>query len=283
MDPYVFLRDQAHVEVAAEKKSDLSDFDAQSQDRPADLPLFEASARRREACSTNGFEDFVRNCLTERRRASELSLQTPVDSQPFNFKGQGTSAGGAKVSKTGPTFFNIHQEGSKFARVEPLRGSYRLGESVPLAIDFQDADTTCYGLCASLETLEEVDPGLALRSAASIARVTRRVHAQIKQDTICAERTFLDFVIPRTATPQFSTTGVTLKWILRIDFVVSSLEPRLPRNDELLEPASYDERGRVWSALQELPCGTLNVTVPIQVHGFLRGDGSTQPPFNTMI
>ena len=173
-------------------------------------------------------------------------------------------------SKQSANRFEIKRGGDKIAIIMLPRPAFRLGETLTVAIDFQDADVLCYALHATLETSETIDPTIALRSKASILRVTRRVHASQHESTVSAGRVLFSPTIPLTAAPEFVTTGVNLEWRLRFEFVTGRLgehEDLGEGVEDLMEEVAKDERGSVKAAVQGLPCETFDVTVPLRVYG----------------
>jgi hypothetical protein len=164
--------------------------------------------------------------------------------------------------------FQIQRGKDRVAAISLSRPAYRLGETISAAIDFQDADITCYSLYASLESSEVVDPAIALRSSASIYRATRRIHASWSDHTACTNRAVFEPMIPIYATPEFNTSGVQLEWKLRFEFVTSlTAHDERNGNDSLLEEVANDERGRILAATQTLPCESFDVSVPIKIYG----------------
>ena len=164
------------------------------------------------------------------------------------------------------TRFDIHRSRRRIAAVVLTRSTYRLGDVVLAAVDFRGAQIPCYSLHASLESIEEVDESVALRSPASVARATRKIQASEVETTVCARRVLLQFELPASATPSFETSGVRLKWYMRFEFTT-----RHQSHDHvdapLLEKAAADERGDIVAAAQELIADAFEVTIPIQVRG----------------
>jgi hypothetical protein len=171
------------------------------------------------------------------------------------------------------------------------RPAYRLGEVVTMAIDFTGAEIPCYAVHSALEKAERVDPSLALRSEASIHRASRKVYVSSSEATLFARRTVFAPTIPISATPEFVTSGVSLEWKIRLEFVVPAQDDRSPegesedgqeRNQDmrtldlrhtqgphpLLEEMSRDERGGlVLVAAENLACESFEVAVPLRVYG----------------
>ena len=170
--------------------------------------------------------------------------------------------------------FEITRSGERVAVILLARPAYRLGEAVPVAIDFQESDIACCSLHSTLETVETIDPAIALRSKASIQRVTRRIHASQFESTISARKVLFSPMIPTASTPDFITSGINLEWKLRFEFVTSRLGDAEEAEDGIngiMEEVARDERGSVQAAVQGLPCETFDVTVPLRVYGAMVG------------
>lgn len=173
-----------------------------------------------------------------------------------------------------PNRFEIARNGQRVGVVMLTRPAYRLGEVVTMAIDFTNADIPCYAVHTTLETSEKVDPSLAIRSESSIHRVTRKVYSSSSEATMFSRRVTFKPTIPITATPEFVTSGVSLEWKIRIEFVVPStgsdspdeMERRAPH--PLLEQISQDEKGgTVLVAVENLICESFEIAVPLRVYG----------------
>ena len=77
---------------------------------------------------------------------------------------------------------------------------------------------------------------------------------------------------------SFITSGVSLEWKLRIEFIT----PRLTFEDgeeaewnELLEEISSDDRGIILAAIERLPCESFEVAVPVRVYGAVSGSSDS--------
>ena len=276
MDPYVFLHDQAEVTAYRENDDPLdvgtSNLDHQGlvllgHSRPSSNQV-----GRWEPCLRAGFGAFVETLLNrgqplgrpaEAQITATLGLEPP---KPAKYEAAKTPRV-TNMLNTGPgtLFFNIHRKGHKVATVKALRATCRLGETVPLIVDFQGCDILCHSLRATLETVEEVHSSVAVRSETSIARATRRIYAQTTRNTLYSDSIFLEFPIPRNSTPAFKTSVIEMRWILRFNFMTSAESSSKVESEGQLEAALFDERGTVSSAPPILSCGNLEVVVPIQV------------------
>lgn len=174
-------------------------------------------------------------------------------------------------SKLSANRFEITRSGHRMAVIMLARPAYRLGEVVPITVDFSKSDVQCYSLCVTLESSERIDAAIALRSQASISRISRRVHTIQHRACISADRVSLSLAIPNASTPEFITSGISLYWCLRCDFVTATQEEGELGNDgnghSLLEEVAKDERGSVSAAIQALPCETFDVQLPLRVYG----------------
>ncbi|KAG6010247.1 hypothetical protein E4U21_007296 [Claviceps maximensis] len=175
--------------------------------------------------------------------------------------------------------FEIARNGQRVAAVMLTRPAYRLGEIVTMAIDFSDADIPCYAVHLTLETSEKVDASLAVRSATSLQRVTRKVYVASSEAAMYSRRVVFAPTIPITATPEFVTSSISLEWKMRIEFVVpyqgtgaggdtSSASNELQVPHPLLEQLSHDDKGGlVLVAMENLACESFDVSVPLRVYG----------------
>jgi hypothetical protein len=132
-------------------------------------------------------------------------------------------------------------------------------------------------LRGSLETSEKVNPTIALRSSASIVRATRRVHATCFENTLFATKVVFTPSIPVSATPSFITSGVSLDWQLRFEFVTCDMS-----EDEgysalsginLLEAIERNDRGTILASLEGVSCQSFEIGIPLTVYG-----GTVQEP-----
>ena len=203
----------------------------------------------------------------------ESRSRTPMANEPSTMKESIDLAilrsNTATSSARGVNRFEITRSGERVAVIMLARPAYRLGETIPVAIDFQDSDVACYSLHATLETSEVIDPAIALRSKASIHRAATRIHASQTETTICAKKVLFNPMIPTSSTPEFITSAISLEWRLRFEFVTSRLGDAEEDEDidDLMEEVARDERGVVKAAVQGLPCETFDVAVPLRVYG----------------
>lgn len=190
-----------------------------------------------------------------------------------------------------PNRFEIARNGRRVAVVVLTRPAYRLGESVTAVVDFSGAEVPCYAVHFALETSERVDAALAVRSEASVGRVTRRVVASGSECALFARRVVFSGAIPVGSTPEFFTSGVGLEWKLRLEFVVPGEGGRHgsgggegdgegreeERGSGLLEELSRDEGGgAVLVAAEGVACESFEVGVPIKVYGVAGREGEDE-------
>lgn len=209
-----------------------------------------------------------------------------------------------------PNRFAISRSSSPVATLLLPRPAYRLGDTLTLLLDFASAQTPTYSVALSLESSETVDASLALRSAPSIARVTRKIHARLEEQTLFARRIVWSPSIPSTGTPSFSTTnggsdaGISGVWGIRVCFVTKRVpharengsgggggsgdasgqstptaqlerdeRPEVRREPALLEVADSNECETILLAARHVDVESFEVVVPIRVYGAVVGGG----------
>lgn len=307
MNPYIILRDQATIK---------------SLDGPSTLNARAKSKSRQPDSSINDFLQYADTLLNRPRHGTNTGLLSPTANPSSRRPSTVEEATSAKeainlailrstyASEGGqsPNRFEIARNGQRVGVVTLNRAAYRLGEAVTLVVDFSNADIPCYAVHFALESAERIaDPHLALRSDASVHRVTRKVHAAGSDAALYARRLVFTPTIPVTGTPEFVTSGVALEWKIRVEFVVPGPDPKksqqqqqkqndsqtpteadedneaavpLVGSDEvaeekkrdnihpLLEEIARDERGGlVLVAVENLSCESFEVAVPLRVYG----------------
>lgn len=174
--------------------------------------------------------------------------------------------------------------------------------SSPTVISPAEPQIPVYAILVSLETHETISPAIAMRSPASIARYTRKIHAQFTESAHFARRLAFGLTIPPTATPEFKTSGVGLEWRIRVEFVTPRLRAteaptqKPPKEEgsedddekedseeddpiyrekewsDLLEEIAADDRGSVLHGVETLSVETFEVCVPVRVYGAVLGN-----------
>ena len=307
MSPYIMLKDSARTKSISAPASS-----------PGAFPAFPDKIDKKAKPAKQGLEDFLR--YTERLLVSPMdangvllsptsptSPMSPVlspstprrqshgEPQPTTTKeiidfailrSNQTSQPGMSQSSNR---FNIARSGQPVAVLTILRPAYRLGETIIGTIDFTMPLTLgdgpdqapTYSVNLELESAERVDPSLALRSGSSIQRVTRKVHASMRENSLFARSLSFSLAIPAHATPTFETTGVSLLWRLRVEFTTERQPAQIswPEDDdhengqELLEEIGRDERGANLLARERLMAETFEIAVPLRIYGAQGVDG----------
>ncbi|GAB7352810.1 hypothetical protein MBLNU459_g3426t1 [Dothideomycetes sp. NU459] len=313
MSPYILLHDQA--------RTSTTDF----LDSPSMMPSFpllsSTSTKGAASDSFNQFLSYADRLLAQPSSASAplLSPSSPnaprrpssEDPAPRSMKEaidvailrSNLSSSSADQPSQSSNRFTIARAGHHVAVMTILRPAYRLGEAVMGVIDFTppgpDSSSapgplSSYAINITLETTERIDPSLAMRSASSVQRATKKVHAHVAETVLFAQKTYFRLEIPISATPTFETTGVQLVWRVRVEFTTARAAQPSPSRGlgiseeedaplygeddtqqgkgtdlgtELLEELGRDERGTVLIARERLAAETFEVALPIRVYG----------------
>lgn len=275
MSPYIILRDQARVKVLENEST-------------KDLKI--TSSPKSNESTLDDFLSYVEELLKKPRQNSSYGLLSPTEAPRSRRASSIEEPSTAKEaidmailrSNTATEFqqsanrFEIARSGQRVAVVMLARPAYRLGETITAAIDFTGAEIPCYAIHTSLETSEKVDNSISIRSEASILRVTRKIYVSHSESTLFARRVVFSPTIPVSATPEFVTSGVSLDWRIRIEFVTQRLasgesESRDSYAD-ILEEVSRDDRGVILASAEVLECESFEIAVPLRVYGALAGN-----------
>ncbi|KAL2136671.1 hypothetical protein VTI74DRAFT_2403 [Chaetomium olivicolor] len=265
MSPYVLLRDQARVQSVnantQKKANNKKPSPESSTTSPMDSFLTyidELLARPQHSTHhlthhhhgallspTATFPPHMSSRSSSRRPSvisitDQLNLTPPTAKEAIDLAILRSNLTSAASNNQSPNRFEIARNGRRVGVVMLTRPAYRLGEAVTCVVDFQGAEVPCYAVHAALETSERVDVSLALRSEASVNRVTRKVWATGSEVVMYGRRWVFAPSIPVSATPEFVTSGVCLEWKVRLEFVVPvQVQQQLQRSVE----GGYGERG----------------------------------------
>jgi RAB6A-GEF complex partner protein 2 len=269
MQPYVLLRDEARVQKVSTGLRPLQ------KDKSISGPTWTTAPE-----FLSYVDELLEKHETQNLRTPMPSVTTPLERRhsstghPSSCKDSIDLAilrsNQATSSNRSTNRFDIARNGRRIAEVVLNRPSHRLGETILATIDFTAATLPCFSLRATLETSEKVDPSLALRSNTSIHRATRRIYASFFENTLFSTRVVFSPAIPVSATPTLLTTGINLDWDLRFEFVTTHSKHDADAHtsgSRLLELISQDERGSVFSALENLPSESFEIAIPLTVYG----------------
>lgn len=146
--------------------------------------------------------------------------------------------------------FDIRRSGNRLATVILSKPVYRVGENIVFMVDYTDAVLKTFHITATLETEETISSDLlkqfknqhqehlSQKPVIDTSAMTRRVYSQATMSTYSHEKCTFEFTIPATATPQFATSSIALKWMLKIDFITSAAPPQAqPKHTENQDPS----------------------------------------------
>jgi RAB6A-GEF complex partner protein 2 len=312
LTPHINLRDVA-------KTSAINDSMSDKEPSESDLPSFlnYVSALLEQRTSNSGLLSPTTPISPSLRRTSSIAEPaTSKDAIDLAILRSNQSLSHQKFS----TRFSISRSSRPVATLLLSRTAYRLGETIHLIIDLSsqpspqppttstppqtpEAQIPVYAVLVTLETHETIDPAIAMRSPQSIARYTRKVHAQFAESAHFARRLSFGLPVPPNATPGFGTSGVGLEWRIRVEFVTPQLRVLAAQSQEreegedaededgeekamveeeevewqekewedLLEEVASDDRGAVLHGVESLPVETFEVCVPVRVYGVVLG------------
>ncbi|KAF9955955.1 hypothetical protein BGZ72_003213 [Mortierella alpina] len=156
--------------------------------------------------------------------------------------------------------YDICKNNVPVAKLSLIKTRFKLGETVHGVISFTTREIPTYQISVTLETTEAIEPNFSCRSAAQTAKLTKKVHAELHESCIDTMRTSFSLCIPPTATPEFKTSTLSLKWYLRVEFITG------PANQPRFKMTSVDERRSQYHAVESLTTESFDCSVPIQVY-----------------
>jgi len=138
-----------------------------------------------------------------------------------------------------------------------------------------------------LESMEDIESEVSVRSQSSVYRATRRIHGSKTEFTTFARRVQFAFEIPTGLAPTFETSSgisfppytlayilVCHHWSLRLEFLTSLFPEPDPEGGEepirqppldLLQLVDKDDRASTYMATETLFCESFDCHVPVIV------------------
>ncbi|KAF9352376.1 hypothetical protein BGX34_012180 [Mortierella sp. NVP85] len=179
----------------------------------------------------------------------------------------------SSLSRTsGAASYDICKNNIPVAKLSLIKTRFKLGETVHGIISFTTREIPTYQISVTLETMEAIEADYACRSPAQTAKLTKRVHAEMHESCIDTMRTSFALCIPPTATPEFTTTTLTLKWYIRVEFITGAA------SQQRFKMTSVDERRSQHQAVEALSTESFDCMVPIQVYPTSYETGALFPP-----
>ncbi|PHZ08310.1 Rgp1-domain-containing protein [Rhizopus microsporus ATCC 52813] len=155
--------------------------------------------------------------------------------------------------------YDICKNNQRVAKLHLIKTAHRLGEPIVGVLDFTGATLSTYKISIFLESCEVVEETIALRPQQQIARVSRKIHSDFYSFSLGNRRLSFSLPIPATCSPDFQTTGVSLKYYLKFEFITGSDAPFIPIN--------VDERHRHYQCLQDVEVSTFDCQIPVIIYG----------------
>lgn len=157
--------------------------------------------------------------------------------------------------------YDICKNNQRVAKLHLIKTAHRLGEPVIGVLDFSEALLTTYKISIFLESCEKVEDTIALRTRQHIARVSRKTHSDFHSFCLDNDRISFSLPIPATASPEFQTTGVSLEYFLKFEFI-TGMDDQPP-----FIPINTDQKHRHYQCLQDIEVSTFDCQIPLTVYG----------------
>ena len=286
MSPYIILHDAARTSSVSANKPPKPDSTAAAQREF----LSYVGTLLASSTTQQGLLSPTQPSPPVRRKSSIVAMEPKTQKDAIDFailRANQISASSSHAQLT--NLFTIARSKRSVATLLLPRPAYKLGETIHLVISFANAVLPTYAVQVALESSEKVDPAIAMRSATSVYRYTRRVHSYCAESCMFAKRVSFALSIPAAATPEFVTSGIALEWKIRVEFATARvLEHRQDDEDDedngedlnektqdlevrnqidLLEETSRDDRGMILRGVEKVQAETFEVSVPVRVYG----------------
>lgn len=151
------------------------------------------------------------------------------------------------------------------AQVVLIKSNYKLGESVIGVIHFDNNILPVYRMSVTLESQEVIEPSIAYKSSAASAKLTKKQYGGHHESVVNTMRTSFNLTIPPSASPEFTTTGVSLQWGVHFEFAISQAGISRMR-EQTMVVLSQDDRLANYHAVPSLQAETFECKIGIKVY-----------------
>ncbi|KAI9487640.1 MAG: Rgp1-domain-containing protein [Benjaminiella poitrasii] len=257
LNPVVLYKDQA---IVTECHSDKSE--ARKENKLIRDPL---QLEKKKA-----FLDYVNELFENRMKKNTIPEITRRDSDVYDEKDVNEEADKDQscfqivsriTHRSKKAMYDICKSNQRVAKLHLVKTAYRLGEPIVGVLDFSEAVLLTYKTSIFLESSESIENTIALKSSQYITRVSRKTHSDFHSICLDNKRLSFSLPIPAIASPEFQTTGVSLKYFLRFEFLtgISNQPPFIP--------IMIDEKHRHHQSLQDIEVSTFDCQIPVTVYG----------------
>lgn len=270
-EPIVLKTDEAHITPLSDRKYSMKSLFAHTKSQQeSKKPTSHSSNEDLQAyidslLSTSSHQAYS-GSLTGRRTSSIPTISSSDDKTNFSCRDNiefFVRYQHLDAEKPFKSNFEIGRGGHRIASASLCKPVFRVGEDIVLLLDFSDAVLSCYHVTASLETTEQVSPDVSKRSEQETQVATRRIFSQLAQATFSNSKTHFDFTIPSTATPQFTTSDISLTWSIKLDFITSTQQQT---SKSILKTIHADDNGDLKIPPRVLECETFSARIPLHVY-----------------
>ncbi|KAI7897201.1 reduced growth phenotype protein 1 [Mucor mucedo] len=208
------------------------------------------------------FENSTKNTMIHEitRRESDAYEERNADDQSA-MEGSCSQVVSRITHRSRKAMYDICKNNQRVAKLHLIKTAHRLGEPVIGVLDFSEAILSTYKISIFLESSESVENSIALRTPQHISRVSRKTHSDFHSFCLDNKRLSFSLPIPATASPEFQTTGVSLEYFLKFEFI-TGIDDQPP-----FIPINTDEKHRHYQCLQDIEVSTFDCQIPLTVYG----------------
>lgn len=235
--------------------------------KPDEETKHTSNSRKSVLEEKKAFTDYV-NELLENNKKSRQEM-TRRESEAYEERNEGIEVDGlgrscsqivSRVTHSSrKAMYDIYKNNQRVAKLHLIKTAHRLGEPIMGILDFNEATLPTYKISIFLESCEVVQDTIALRTQQHIARASRKTHSDFHSFSLGNKRLSFSLPIPATSSPDFQTTGVSLKYYLKFEFITGLDVPFIPINT--------DEKHRHHQCLQDVEVSTFDCQIPITIYG----------------
>lgn len=155
--------------------------------------------------------------------------------------------------------FTIQNDSKKVANICLPRTVFKVGDVIYGIIDFESSEMHSVNICVFLEYFEQEDEKCSVQPNGELKRISTRIISST-QSSVHNTKTFaFDLIIPSSCPPCLGLLGFQLKYQIRIEFTLKSLDSSMFRME------SGDEHQAILVLKDNAECLKFSCELPLSV------------------
>ncbi|KAL7752785.1 Golgi membrane exchange factor (Ric1p-Rgp1p) subunit [Sorochytrium milnesiophthora] len=163
----------------------------------------------------------------------------------------------------GTKSFDVSKDDQRIGQLRFHKSIYRLGDNLGGVLDLSNGMLPCYHISLWLESEEVVEHALSFKTASTVSKLSTRQWSELHENVQNTRRLPIALSIPRFCAPSFATTGVSLRWSVRVELIVKRTSAPPPAG--MFTVKESDQDFAHFDGRQQLDVDVFSFCIPLNV------------------